>query len=139
MSCYYEHIMDSIPVPTVPAPVATAICPQCHQPVLPTYYFCPNCGKKLTEVPLSTSVMSQFLLYGFSIVLPIICYLAIGYWQGIKYMQSADPKAKQIGIIALVLLLISSAITFWIGMVWIQNQVQSAISSVGNIGGGSGL
>jgi hypothetical protein len=136
---------ETVPISTVPAspisvrpvaePMVSGTCPQCHQPVLSMYYFCPNCGKKLTEAPLSTSMASQFLLYGFSIVLPIICYLAIGYWQGIRYMQSADPRAKQIGVIALVLLLVSSAITFWIGMVWIQNQVQSAVNSVGNVGG----
>ncbi len=126
---------ETVPAPSTPIPPISAICPQCHQVVLAAYYFCPNCGKKLIEAPLSTSATSQLLLYGFSIVLPVICYLAIGYWQGIKYMQSADPKAKQIGVIALVLLLISSAITFWIGMVWIENQVQSAINSVGNISG----
>jgi hypothetical protein len=84
--------------------------------------------------------MSQVLLYGFSIILPIICYLAIGYWKGIKYLESKDAKAKQIGIIALVLLLLSSAITFWIGVVWIQDTVQSAMTSVGTINSfGSGL
>ena len=95
------------------APAASLICLQCHQPVLPTYYFCPNCGKKLTEAPLSTSDLAQAGLYAFSIILPFLGYLVIGYWQGIRYLRSADPKAKQIGIIALALLLASSAVMLW--------------------------
>jgi hypothetical protein len=126
---------EAVSAPSIPiAPVLT-VCSQCHQVILPTYYFCPNCGKKLNEAPLSTSLSSQILLYAFSVVLPSICYLAIGYWRGIKYLESADPKAKQIGIIALALLLVSSAITFWIGIVWIQNMLQSAMTSVGSING----
>ena len=125
---------STLPIPSVPAAQLT-LCPQCHQPVLPSYYFCPNCGKKVNEPALSTSLLAQASLYGFSIVLPLICYLAIGYWRGIKYMQSADPKAKQIGIIALVLLLLSSGITFWLGIVWIQNAIESAMTAVGSING----
>ena len=72
-------------------------CPQCHQPVLPTYYFCPNCGKSLHEPPLSTTVGAQTGLYALSIIMPMICFLAINQWRGMKYMKSADPQAKQIG------------------------------------------
>jgi len=63
----------------------------------------------------------------------MIAYLAIGYWPGVKYMRSADPKAKQIGGIAMTLLVISSVVTFWYSIVWIQQQVQSAETSVGNL------
>ena len=83
-------------------------------------------------------MLSQLLLYGFSIVLPIMCYLAIGYWQGIKYIESPDPKAKQIGFIALALLLISSAITFWISVQWLNGQIQSAVNTT-NVSGLGGL
>lgn len=135
MGIMEENIVPSVLPTPVPAPTAVAgmVCPQCHQPILASYYFCPNCGKKINEAPLSTSLMSQLLLYAFSAVLPAICYLAIGYWKGIKYMESADGRAKQIGIIALVILLVSSAITFWLGVVWIENTIQSAMTSVGNI------
>jgi hypothetical protein len=123
-----------IPVSAVPIPPPVQVpmlCPQCYQPVLPTYHFCPNCGKKLTEAGLSTDVVSQILLYGFSIVLPIICYLAVSYWQGIKYIKSADPKAQQIGWIALALLIISSVITFWTFGVWIDQFIKAQTSTVG--------
>ena len=107
------------------------LCPQCYQPVLPAYHFCPNCGKKLNEPGLSTDVMSQILLYGFSIVLPIICYLAVSYWQGIKYIKSPNPQAQQIGWIALAILIISSIITFWTFGVWINQFIQAQTSTAG--------
>jgi len=132
------------PIPT-PPPEARAsavpqmtppmLCPQCHQPVLPTEYFCPNCGQKLHEPALSTSLWTQIWIYAFSAILPVICYLAISYWPAIKYFKSDDPAAKQIGIIAIAILTISSIITFWLGIIWIQQTIQSSINGVGNLGG----
>lgn len=136
--------MDNVPLPpTAPTPGADPIsstipmlCPQCHQPVTPADYYCPNCGKKLSEPPLSTSIGTQAWIYIFSAVLPIICYLAISYWPAIKYFRSADPQAKQIGMIAIAILVISSVITFWLGIIWIQQTIQQSVNSVGNLGGG---
>ena len=122
--------------PAVPVP--SLICPQCHQSVLPTYYFCPNCGKKLNEPALDTGFWKEAWIYVFAAILPIICFLAIGYWPALKYVQSKDPKARQIGIIGIVVLLISTAITFWLSVQWLNGLVQSSINSVGNIGGGLG-
>lgn len=107
------------------------LCPQCHQPVSPDAYFCPNCGKSLKEKPLSVSVGTQAWIYIFSLILPIIAFIAISRWPGIKYMKSEDPTAKQVGIVALVLLLASSAITFWLGAVWLQNTLQSSLNNSG--------
>jgi len=107
-----------------------AICPTCHQPVQPSYYFCPNCGTKLNAPPLSTSIMAQTGLYAFSIILPIICYLAITKWQGYKYSRSKDPKTRNIGIIAWVLLIGSSVITFWYATVWIEQQIQASTNAI---------
>lgn len=114
------------------------ICPQCHFPLKPEYYFCPNCGKNLRAgggAPLGTDTLSQILLYGFSIILPVIAYLAITKWQGIKYIRSSDEKAKQMGYIALALLLLSSIIVFWWTYVWIQGYVASSLSDLNNLGG----
>jgi hypothetical protein len=152
--------MDEIPVPPQPAtpqqPVvaqpqqpapqtaaalvseisasSTFICPQCHFPVKPEYYFCPNCGKNLRIAPLGTGLLDQLLLYAFSIILPWIAYLAITKWQGIKYLRSADSRARQIGIIALGLLVLSSIIAFWLTYVWIQGYIQQSLNDVNNLG-----
>ena len=96
-------------------------------------YFCPNCGKKLSEhePELSTSIGAQILLYGFSIVLPIICYLAITKWEGIKYARSDDPKAQQMGWIAIALLVISSIVVIWWTTEWINSFIQAQTSTAG--------
>ena len=135
--------MDNVPVPPMqpaaPVAVPAMICPQCHFPVQPEYYYCPNCGKSLREAPLSKSLGTQIWIYAFSIVLPVICFLAVSYWPGVKYIKSDDPDAKQIGIIAAVLMGLSTIITFWLAIVWIQQAVQSSVNSVGNLGGLNGL
>jgi hypothetical protein len=119
---------------------AVPVCPQCHLPVRPEYYFCPNCGQKLSVPPLSTSVGAQILLYLFSAVLPWIAYLAITKWEGIKYMRSPNPQARRIGWIALAILIASSIIAFWLTISWIDQSVNSAMTDAGNIGNfGSGL
>jgi zinc-ribbon domain len=112
---------------TSPLPL---ICPQCHQPVQAGEYFCPNCGKKLNDPPLSTSVATQAWIYAFSVILPVICFLAVSYWPGIKYFRSDDPKARQIGMIAIALMTISTIITFWLAIAWIQGTVQESVNAV---------
>jgi len=113
--------------PQTPSP---AICSTCHQPILPAYYFCPNCGAKLNAPPLSTSTRAQILLYAFSIVLPVICFLAITKWKGYAYSKSPDQKTRQIGFIAWFLLIASTIITFWYATVWIEQQVQASTDMI---------
>jgi len=98
----------------------SGICPVCHQPILPTYYFCPNCGVKLITAPLSTTIGTQLGIYLFSIILPMICFIFVTRWQGLKYVRSADPKAKQIGWVAWGLLILSTVVIIW--LVTIQTQ-----------------
>jgi hypothetical protein len=132
---------NTSPETTAPILPATAnmICPQCHQPVLPTYYFCPNCGKKLEDAPLSTSIGSQIWLYFFSlIIMPVTCYLIYTRWQGIKYFKSKDPKAHQMGLIAIILLVASFGFIVWstfAGIAWVQGYVQTEQTQLNNIGG----
>ena len=105
---------------STPASTAPAICPVCHQSVLPTYYFCPNCGAKLDAAPLSTSFATQLGIYVFSIILPMILFLFVTRWPGVKYYKSNDKKTKLIGIVAWILLLSSTAITIWLAwFTWI--------------------
>ncbi len=110
-------------------------CPVCHAPVQSEFYFCPNCGKNLREEPLSTSAGTQAWIYALSIILPMIVYLGITRWPGVKYIRSNDPQAKQIGMIAVTLLIASTIITFWLAIVWIQSAIQASVNSIGNLGG----
>ncbi len=105
-------------------------CPVCHQPLLPAYYFCPNCGASVHTVPLSTTPLTQAGIYAFSIILPVVCYVFVTRWPGIKYFKSKDPKAKRIGEVAWALLILSTVITFWLAIVWTQEAVQSSLNSI---------
>jgi len=50
-------------------------------------------------------------------------------WPGIKYIKSDNKKTKIIGIIASVLLIVSTVVTYWYAYVWTKEVVQSAIDS----------
>lgn len=122
------------PSQAAPGSSVTIPCPQCHLPVPPEAYFCANCGQELRAKPLSTSAATQAWIYAFSIILPMIAYLAITHWPGIKYLKSSDERAKQIGIIATALLVISTVVTFWLAIVWIQNYVQQSVNDINTMG-----
>ena len=125
-------VSQSTAVP--PSPGNVSLCPVCHQPVPRDAYFCPNCGKELRPKPLSTSLGTQAWIYAFSLILPMIAYLAIGYWPGFRYLRSSDPREKQVGIIATVLLVLSTIITFWYVIAWMQAYVQQSVNDIGNLG-----
>lgn len=133
-SCSIIRSMDNeqaiMPQPSQPP--TQAICPMCHEPVLPTYYFCPNCGTKLAgSKPLSTSLSTQLWIYFFSIMLPAIAFLAIKYWPGVQYLRSPDWERKQIGIIAIILMAASTIVLAWWGIVWFQGFLASQTASSG--------
>ena len=119
-----EQIIDSNQTST------PSICLVCHQPILPQYYFCPNCGTKLNSAPLSTIVATQIWIYAFSIILPMICFIFVTRWPGVKYFKSNDPKARKIGQIAWILLILSTILTIWFAIVWTQRTIQSSIDSI---------
>ena len=54
----------------------------------------------------------------------------VSKWPGITYYKSADPKAKQIGTIAIIILAASTFITIWLAYVWTTDTIQSSISSI---------
>jgi len=79
-----------------------AICLACHQPILPQYYFCPNCGKKIKEAPLSTTIKTQAWIYAFSIILPMICFIFVTKWPGVnisnRMIQKPNNRSNRLGI-----------------------------------------
>ncbi len=125
--------------PEATAPNRKAICPQCHQPVLPEYYYCPNCGKKLEERPLSTGIGAQLWLYTYTLVImPLTAYLAYKSWKGVAYFRSEDPKAKRIGLIAIILLvgtIIFVIWSTWASIVWFQGYIKAQQASPNYLGG----
>jgi len=77
-------------------------CPFCQNKIPPDVFFCPVCGKKIKETPLSTTVGAQILLYALSLFLP-----PFNIGMTIKYLKSADPKAKTIGWVSLIMMIVA--------------------------------
>ena len=73
---------------------------------------------------------AQALVYVHSIILPMLLFITVTKWKGYTYYKSEDPKAKQIGTIAIVLMVLSLLITCWLAYVWTMDTIQSSINSI---------
>lgn len=94
------------------------LCSKCGYQIQSTYNFCPNCGNKLKNPPLSTTLGKQIYLYAISILLP-----PLGIIPGVKYLLDKNPTAKLIGIILIVLTLLSTIITVKLTMDFVNAQI----------------
>lgn len=99
------------------------VCPSCHTPITEEEYFCPNCGKKLKDKPVSTGVAKQMLVYLVSFFLP-----PFGLPWAFRYLKQPDQKSKIIGYITIGLTIISILTNVWLIMAFI-NQTQQAMNT----------
>jgi uncharacterized membrane-anchored protein len=99
------------------------ICKFCGQTVATNFYFCPYCGKKLIEPPVSA--LKEISIYLLSVFLP-----PLGLWPGIKYLLQKNAKSKRIGTIAIILTIISSVVTIWLSIIAINALSQSLNSQL---------
>ena len=123
--------MENIPVPGVvsaAAPISPMICPQCHQSVSPAFYYCPNCGKQLSEPPLSATLFTKAWIYALSVFLP-----PLGLWPAVKYIKNPSPEAKKIGWIAVALTVLSTIVTIWIMIGFVNSYMNTLSQSLGGI------
>lgn len=84
-------------------------CHHCEAKVSDIDIYCPACGKKLIENPLSTTVLKQIWLYFISLFFP-----PFGFSPAIKYLKQQDAKAKIVGKICLILSIISTGIMIYL-------------------------
>jgi hypothetical protein len=91
-------------------------CPFCNKTIDATAYFCPLCGKKVREKPVSTSFWPVAGLMISSILLPPLNLV----WTA-RYLKSSEPKTKRIGIISLIITLIALVVGIWLAVVFAQN------------------
>ena len=110
--------------------IIPTVCPTCHQPVMQQYYFCPNCGTNLRPAPLSTSIETQIWMYAYSIILPNILFITVTRWPGMKYYRSSDPKARMIGQVAWILIVLSTLASLWFAYIFTQQAIQSMNASI---------
>ena len=84
------------------------LCTSCKTPVLDTYYFCPMCGKKLKDKPLSTSIFKQLGIYAFAFFFP-----PFGLIPAIKYLKQNNQTTRIIGLVIVIITIISVVLTVW--------------------------
>lgn len=98
----------------------STICPSCNAVVAPASYFCQNCGKKIRERPVLTSVTRQIVVYLVSFFIP-----PYGLVYGFRYLRQREESAKAIGVIAAILTLVSIMISmiFVISLINTMNKI----------------
>jgi len=101
------------------------ICKFCGQHVFTNYYFCPYCGKKLIEPPITA--LREISVYLLSILLP-----PLGLWPGIKYLLQKNQRAKRVGIITIILTILSTIITLYLSIAFFNNINQNISSQLIN-------
>ncbi len=104
-------------------PPTKTFCPYCFHTLTGNDYFCPFCGKQIKEKPIDLSVMKQISVYLVSALLP-----PAGLWPAVKYLQSKDPKAKKIGVIAIILTVLSVLLSIYL-LSGLVNTVNTQISN----------
>jgi len=106
------------------------LCRFCNTPISSTFFFCPTCGKKLHEPPITQ--WGQVKIYAISILFP-----PFGLIPGIKYLLQKDEKLKTIGLIAIILTILSAIITLWLFMGTLNNLtsgLNSTLNQYQNLG-----
>lgn len=101
----HQVLAQPIPDQTPVQPQST-ICKKCSKQIWDSYFFCPNCGKKLKEPPYVFSLSKTIIIVLESLLLP-----PLGLIPGIRYLRMKESEAKLIGLIAIVLTIISTILT----------------------------
>lgn len=93
------------------AAVVLPTCPLCKKTIPADAFFCPYCGKKIKEPPISVSLSSQLKVYIISFFLA-----PFGLILAFKYLRQNNQKAKIIGIVGIVLTVISISVSITTGL-----------------------
>ncbi len=107
------------PTQTLSVP-ASLECKYCKALVIDTFYFCPNCGKKLKEPPFKFSISKSIGVLTFSILFP-----PFGIIPGIRYFLKDDHRAQAIGIAAIAITIISSILLVLYSIKFINQTVNT--------------
>ena len=91
-------------------------CKNCKALIVETFYFCPNCGKKLKEPPYKFSWGKTIAIVLESVLLP-----PLGLFPGFRYLRMKEAGAKMLGAFAIVLTIISSVLATIYFMNFINN------------------
>jgi hypothetical protein len=98
-------------------------CKKCSRLIIPEFYFCPICGNKIKDKPLSIGIFTQIGVYIFSALLP-----PFGLKWAFRYLRQEGKKSKIIGWISVGLTTLSLyfAITYTFKVI---NEIQTALNN----------
>jgi predicted PurR-regulated permease PerM len=102
-------------------------CPHCGQTTAVSSYFCSNCGKKLKDKLLSTTILKQIFIYLLSFLLP-----PLGLWPAVRYLRQKDEKSRIIGFVAIFLTIISIIVTIWLYLGFLDTFTQQLNQQLNN-------
>ncbi len=108
------------------------LCKYCKAVITENDYFCPNCGKKLKDKPLATTVTKQIIVYLISALAP-----PFGLWYGYKYLKQNDSKSKKIAYAAIIITLVALVVTIKLSadiMSSINKSINQSMSQYDNLG-----
>lgn len=80
---------------------------------------------KSNDKSISTTTGRQIFVYLMSALLP-----PLGLWPAVKYLKQKDEKSRMIGFIAILLTIISIAVTVWLSFGFINTFNQQLNSSL---------
>lgn len=86
---------------------SNAACRVCRAAAPAGANFCPQCGRKLRELPVSTSAARQAVVYAVSFFLA-----PFGLHFALQYIRQTDRKARMIGVISLALTIAAITLMF---------------------------
>ena len=80
-------------------------CKFCKSPTQESFYFCPNCGKKIKEPPFKFSLARSITIIVAAILLP-----PFGIIPGVKYFLKDDKRAQFIGLVTIALTILATGL-----------------------------
>lgn len=86
-------------------------CKFCKSPIQESFYFCPNCGKKIKEPPFKFSLGKSI-----TIIIVALLFPPFGLIPGIKYFLKDDKRAQFVGMITIAVTIIAIGLMFVVTM-----------------------
>lgn len=123
------EVQNQTPMQTLTTPIKS-ICKECKFATLDSYYFCPNCGKKLKEPPFKFSWGKTI-----TIIFGAVLFPPFGLIPGIKYLLKDDTKAQIIGVVTIALTFIITGVL----IIYSMNLLKQLTSSFQQINQAQGL
>ena len=103
------------------------VCQYSSFPVTDENYFCPHCGKKLKDKPVSIGTWAIVWLFVLSVLLP-----PLGIGLTMRYIKADEESTRTIGWISLLVTVVSLMVAIWISKLALDGINQQINSQLEN-------